>query len=189
MENSNMTAKKERKDRTVLFACLGAVAAGMILAVLTFLVMFSIDLAGGVEDTNGEFDTSLTNVIEEKVLVGENSYSATMLQTGKVGGHTNVDGRLDEYDSDYCTMSARKISGVLTIQATNVDSHELTPEIDSTLQSDNLEIFIIVDGEVVQKAAVNRSSIITLTDIAGKDVVVKIGAESAQMEISVRRDY
>ena len=54
MENSNMTAKKERKDRTVLFACLGAVAAGMILAVLTFLVMFSIDLAGGVEDIERE---------------------------------------------------------------------------------------------------------------------------------------
>ena len=36
---------------------------------------------------------------------------------------------------------------------------------------------------------VNKTEIITLTGIAGKDVVVRIGAESAQMEIRVERTY
>ena len=84
---------------------------------------------------------------------------------------------------------ALSISGILTRQATNVDAEELTLEIDSILQSGNLEIFIIVDGEVAQKAEVNKTKIITLTDIAGKDVVVKIGAERACVQIGVKRTY
>ena len=184
-----MQEKKQRKDHTVLYACLGAVAAGAILAVLAFLLLFGFDLAGGIEDTNGALDTSLVTVTREDVLARENSYSAIMLQSRNVGSDTNVGGRFDEYDSDFCAVSARKISGVLTIQATNVNAEKLTLKIDSTLMAGNMEIFLIVDGEVMRMAEVNKTETITLMDIAGKDVVVKIGAESAQMEVSVKRTY
>ena len=189
MEYSSNPEKKKRKDRAVLYACLGAVAAGIVIGVLFYMFLMTMFHMVDVEDVNGPEDTSLATVTAEEVLAGENSYSATMLRSGGIGSRTNVGGRLDEYDSDYRTVSARKISGVLTIQATNVDSDKLTLEIDTTLLAGNMEIFVIVDGEVVRTAEVNRTETITLTDIAGKDVVVKIGAESAQMEIRVERTY
>ena len=178
---------KKRKNFTVLYICLGTVVAGVLISLVLVTLFFGMMERSAIEDTNGAFDTSLTTVCVEDVQT--NRYSATMLRSGGIGSRTNVGGRLDEYDSDYRTVSARKISGVLTIQASNVDANELTLEIDTTLLTGNMEIFLIVDGEVVRTAEVNRTETITLTDIAGKDVVVKIGAESAQMEISVKRTY
>ena len=178
---------KKRKNFTVLYICLGTVVAGVLISLLLVHLMFGLMKRGAIEDTNGAFDTSLTTVCVEDVQT--NRYSATMLQSRNVGSNTNVGGRLNPYDFDFCTVSARRISGVLTIQATNVDSDKLTLEIDSTLTAGNMEIFIIVDGEVVRTAEVNKAETVTLTDIAGKDVVVKIGAESAEMSISVKRTY
>ena len=187
MDNPNMSEKKQRKDRTVLYACLGAVVAGVLISLVLVHLFFGLVKRGAIEDTNGAFDTSLTTVCVEDVQT--NRYSATMLQSRNIGSGTNVGGRLNQYDFDFCTVSARQISGVLTIQATNVDADELTLEIDTTLQSGNMEVFILVDGELAQQAEVNKNQTITLTDVAGKDVLVKIGAESAQMEISVKRTY
>ena len=178
---------KKRKNYTVLYICLGTVVAGVLISLVLVHLFFGLVKRGAIEDTNGAFDTSLTTVCVEDVQT--NRYSATMLQSRNVGSGTNVGGRLNQYDFDFCTVSARQISGVLTIQATNVDSDKLTLEIDSTLEAGNMEIFIIVDGEVVRTAEVNKAETVTLTDIAGKDVVVKIGAESARMEISVKRSY
>lgn len=178
---------KKRKNFTVLYICLCTVAAGVLISLLLVHLMFGLMERGAIEDTNGVVDTSLTTVCVEDVLT--NSYSAIMLQSRNVGSNTNVGGILKKYDFDSCTVSARSLSGVLTIQATNVDADELTLEIDSTLEAGNMEIFIIVDGEVAQQAEVNKTQTITLTDIAGKDVVVKIGAESAEMEIAVNRTY
>ena len=42
---------------------------------------------------------------------------------------------------------------------------------------------------VVRTVEVGTAASVTLTEIAGKDVVVKIGAESAEMSISVKRTY
>ena len=182
-----MEEKKERKNHVVLYACLGAVALWLVMALLFVKLVFGRMERGAIEDTNGAFDTSLTTVCVEDVQT--NRYGAIMLQSRNVGSNTNVGGRWSEYDFDLCTVSARQISGVLTIQATNVDSDQLTLRIDSTLTEGNMEIFVIVDGEVVRTAEVNKAETVTLTDIAGKDVVVKIGAESARMEISVKRSY
>ena len=178
---------KKRKNFTVLYICLGTVLAGVLISLVLVHLFFGLVKRGSIEDTNGAFDTSLTTVCV--VDVQTNRYSATMLQSRNVGSNTNVGGRLNPYDFDLCTVSARRISGVLTIQATNVDSDKLTLEIDSTLTAGNMEIFIIVDGEVVRTAEVNKAETVTLTDIAGKDVAVKIGAESAEMSISVKRTY
>ena len=178
---------KKRKNFTVLYICLGTVVAGVLISLVLVTLFFGMMERSAIEDTNGAFDTSLTTVCVEDVQT--NRYSATMLQSRNIGSCTNVGGRLNQYDFDFCTVSARQISGVLTIQATNVDADELTLEIDTTLQSGNMEVFILVDGALAQQAEVNKTQTITLTDIAGKDVLVKIGAESAQMEISVKRTY
>ena len=185
-----MKEKKERKDRTVLYACLGAAVAGIVLGVLCYMFFMSMFRMGVVEDVNGPEDTSLATITAEQIL--QNNYNSTtsvMSSASEYGGHTNVRGSLSEYDRDMYIKKCRQISGILTLQATNVDANELTLEIDSTLQSGNMEIFIIVDGELAQMAQVNRTETITLTGIAGKDVVVRIGAESAQMEIRVERTY
>ena len=178
---------KKRKNFTVLYICLGTVVAGVLISLVLVHLMFSLMKRGAIEDTNGAFDTSLTTVCVEDVQT--NRYSAIMLQSRNVGSNTNVGGILKKYDFDSCTVSARSLSGVMTVQATNVDTDELTLEIDTTLQSGNMEIFIIVDGDVLRTAEVDTAETVTLTDIAGKDVVVKIGAESAQVEITVERTY
>ena len=50
-----------------------------------------------------------------------------------------------------------------------------------------MEIVIVVDDQFYASVPVNQESSITLNDIAGKTVLVKIAAESAKMEAYVKR--
>ena len=52
-----------------------------------------------------------------------------------------------------------------------------------------VEIFIIIDGALYEKVPVGQTYTTTLKGIANKNVLVRFGAESAKMSMTVTRDY
>ncbi len=50
-----------------------------------------------------------------------------------------------------------------------------------------MEIVVIVDGQYYDHIPINKSSSIVLSNVADKLVVVRIGAESAKMKVTVKR--
>lgn len=50
-----------------------------------------------------------------------------------------------------------------------------------------MEIIIMVDNEYYDSVAVNQTHTIVLNDVADKQVVLKIAAESAKLHIAVTR--
>ena len=92
-------------------------------------------------------------------------------------------------DVDYDTIDfqCEKISGIKTIHATKVHEDPLILDLDSTVISGNLELFLIVDGELYREIPGGQREQITLDHVCGKEVLVKIGAESANVNITVSR--
>lgn len=182
-----MKTDRKRRHQPLLYICLAAAAAGVILTVLLFLLARAVFSPG--EDLNGPKDSSVTTIAMEAVLKTENSYSAVALLSAGSGERTNVQGTLRTCDADQRTMKCHRLSGIMTIHATHLETNNLTLVIDTTLTWGNLQVFVLVDGEVAAEAEVNKTGPIFLTDVAGKDVVVRVAAEGAQVAVSVKRYY
>lgn len=188
--NDKRNNRSPSRNRMVL----GIVSLILIEVICIFLMCFLIIKLDNskIDDINGA-DTSLAVLTENEIIAATiDDYGATSVGDGGYGNQTNVSGSHRSHksiDYDKCVFHCSEISGIKNMQMTNVRTDELTLVIESTLESGNLEIFIIVDGTIYEKVPVGQSYTTTLKDIANKNVLVRFGAESAKMSITVTRDY
>ena len=142
-----------------------------------------------IEDNNGDQISSLGVITVDEVLSTETSYYSSMNSYTYSGYSTNVDDSLEDYDKEHCTFKSRSMSGIKTLQATKISQDELTLDITQDLQTGNAEIFIIVDGVLYERLSCDQNQSITLTDISNKTVIVRLGAESANISVSISRSF
>ena len=85
-------------------------------------------------------------------------------------------------------VTCKKITGILRVSATKVSDCTLTINISSKLLSGNAKIVVICDDEIINYIEFDQE--ITLTyDVKGEHIYsVKILAEEAKLEISVKRE-
>ena len=163
-------------------------------AVIIFISLISIAVSGlfsfeDFVDTNGAADTSVATMTVSDVLDTKNAYKAFYSVFTYDGNHSYVPNDFEDFDRDVCRYHAKKIQGILLLQATRIKQNTLTLHIDSSLTEGNLEIFVIVDGEVYERLPANTAHSITVGDVAGKLVVVKLATEAAACSVSVSREF
>ena len=174
--------------KRIVWGCIGF---GFIELMAVFLLCFiTIQLdSSKIDDINGT-DTSLAVLTEEKIVTSEDErYGATHVGDGTYGEQTNTAKAYRAIDYDKCVFHCAEISGIKDMQMTNISTDELILTIESTLESGNLEIFIIIDGALYEKVPIGQTYTTTLKGIANKNVLVRFGAESAKMSITVTREY
>lgn len=164
----------------------------MGIAVFAYIAVFILLSAWltpsmDMEDTNGPENTSLSTLQMEDILTVDNHYSASWSSYSKSGSATGVTGKLEDCDYQECHFSCRKLNGVMTLQATKTMSDCMILECSSTLEEGNMEILVLVDGEVYSSIPVGQDYSIELSGISGKLIFVKVAAENAKMSISVCR--
>lgn len=160
----------------------------VILAFISFFVLLK-QMPDLFVDSNGAEDTSLTTITLEELLSPNQTGSHWSVSTGESGDQTNVTGILRANDYDRTHISCRRTDGVSVLQATNIDSDALTLNIDSTVTRGNLEIIIMIEDEYYCYVPVNSVQCISLNNVSGKTVLVKMGAEGAEIDITVTREY
>jgi len=167
----------------IICLCLCAVVMGCALVIYLFLFP-----GIKIEDTNGKENINLNTITLEEIINIEDEYRAmNSAGTKTSGSRTKVVGSLKEVDYDYCSFTSSDVSGIATIQATRTNCKKIVLEIESQLNSGNLEIVIIIDDEYYKHVAVNQAQTVELDDISEKTVVVRIGAESANTHVVVKR--
>lgn len=139
------------------------------------------------EDLNGPGDPSLATITREELLSTSVNYIATMGGSGGEGARSGVEGDLRPYDHERFHLKYRELSGTMTLQATYVTEPVLTLDFDTILTAGNLEIVILIDGEYDRHVDVQGQQTVQIENAAGKTVVVRIAAESAQLELTVSR--
>ena len=172
----------------VILGSIGLSILGLAVSIGLALLMGVLQSSADIADLNGE-NTALAIITEDEIATVQSDWSSSWSSIGLYGEHTNVSKENDEYDYDKCSYSTKKINGIKTIQITNLETDTLILNVASVLESGNLEIFIIIDGKIYEKVPVGQSYTITLNNIANKDVIVRLGAESAKMSIVVTREY
>ena len=159
------------------------------LIILSGVLILGINTVTEVEDPNGDAITSVANIQLDDILRIKKSYTSFISSASYEGTHTKVSRDLEEYDRDVCRYQSKKLSGILTLQATQIEQNRLTLHIDSSLTKGNLEVFVVVDGELYERLPANVPQSITVENASGKLVVVKLAAEAAACSVSVDREF
>ena len=179
----------DKKSAKYVFGVIG-ISMGAIAVVILVVLFLVLNAPDPIEDQNGA-DTSLAVLTLDDVLAEHGVWEARFCSDGVYGNQTNVDKKIKakKYDYDKCTFKCGSVSGVKTMQITNIDSDILTLKIDSVLESGNMEIFILVDGSLYEKVPVGQLYETTLEGVAKKNVEVRFAAEAAKLSMTVIRDY
>ena len=160
-----------------------ALIVTLIAVAAIVLVSPSID----IEDMNGG-DTHLAVITMDDIIPTNNHYSAAQSYRGEDGAKTDVPRKFRDQDYENVQFGAKKVSGIMTLQATQSDCERLVLSIASTLKAGNMEIVIIIDDEYYGNVPIGSEQTIILDDVKGKLVLVKIAVESAEMSISISRE-
>ena len=161
-----------------------------IIVALLIAVIISLASESNFVDTNGPENFALTEITRDDILSKNNNYRSSMVSEQHSGRHTNIIGtKLRDVDYDHISRSFGKIHGVVILQATKISGNTLTLNINSSVESGNAEIVIIVDGEYYCSVDVNQNQSITLQNIANKEILIKLAGEGAKMKIDVTRVY
>lgn len=178
--------KKSKKGLWITLGIVGTIFFMIIVVAGAILYGESNNPYSKLEDTNGPENTSLAYITKEAMLTDEEHGSSWFVSEGQYGEQTNAKKyRNDDYDRIH--FSAKKSSGISTKQATKIEEGTLTLKITSELTKGNAEIIIVIDGEYHSSVPLNETYTITLDDIAGKTVLVRMGCEAAEIDVTVER--
>lgn len=191
MECCSQTPEANRGLPAGIIISTVVIVLALICAVLSIIftsVFFGEDSPDYV-DTNGEDNTSLVHITVDEIISTTGDYVATNAAFYNDGGHTLVPASLDSTDYDNVVFRCKQINGILTLQTTKVHENTVTLNIDSEIRSGNMEIFILVDGTYFSHIEAGSHQTIELNDVAEKTIVVRMAAESAEVSLTVTRDY
>jgi hypothetical protein len=175
-------------NKKLIALCI-SIPVAIIVAIL-IAVIISLASESNFVDTNGPENFALTEITRDDILSKNNNYRSSMVSEQHSGRHTNIIGtKLRDVDYDHISRSFGKIHGVVILQATKISGNTLTLNINSSVESGNAEIVIIVDGEYYCSVDVNQNQSITLQNIANKEIIIKLAGEGAKMKIDVTRVY
>ena len=165
------------------------VYASLILIVIAVICLIGMYLFPSVEieDMNGPNRSNVVTITKDRIISTDNNYSALGAIFTSSGSATSVTGELEKYDYDVCYYSYKNISGIKTLHATKSAQNNLTLAISSTLESGNMELFLIIDGQYYDSIQANESKTVILNNISCKTVVIKMAAESARVKVSISR--
>ena len=162
----------------------------VVIVAILIAVIISLTSESDFIDTNGPENFALTEITQDDILSKDNNCRSSVREASHSGRHTNIIGtRLRDCDYDYISKSFGKIHGVMILQATKISENTLTLNINSSVESGNAEIVIVVDGEYYCSVDVNQHQSITLQNVSNKEVIVKLAGEEAKMKIDVTRVY
>ena len=166
------------KKRLIFMVCLL-----LVLSLTTCSLLAGMD---HIPDQNGEEDTSLSKLTREE-LASSRNFTALNHYTYRDGTRSNASPQYK--DEDYTTVNYKfgKLSGVTTVHATKTSRQILILRITTGLESGNMEVAVVIDGQYYCSVPLNQTTTITLEDISGKLVLVRVAGESAKGTVSVTR--
>ena len=189
--NANMNRNAmPRNSNKLIITIVVLVAVGFLLftAAIIGIVIYAV-ANGQIADENGADNTALAVLGEEEIVNKLDKYATSMSGEKRSGGRSMITGgSLREYDYDSFLGTYGSISGVKTLLATKTDADTLLVTFESTLESGNMELFIIIDGVIDRRVAANEKTTVSLEGVAGKTVLVKLAGESAECQVTVTRE-
>jgi hypothetical protein len=170
-----------------------------LCVVLFFCTVLCLAACEKIDDTNGEADTSLSQITDE-TLYGHNlGWSATGLKTqsrrnvARTGDYYANEGFREADDYDYYQVSCKSASGITNLIATKLnDGEKAVFEVESQIVSGNLKVVLLKRGEktdeLVYEFETAQTDTFELTSDGFGIYYLRAGVESFGGEIIVTRE-
>lgn len=182
-----------KKHSIALSITAGVLATVLILGLIIGLIFAKIEKSyreNVIKDINGESDYSLAVITKEQIDINKyGDYSSFNVGYSNDGKSSDIDDR--QYrEADYTRTSyrAKSFNGIRITNATKTESNVIEYEITSTVESGNFAIMIYIDDEYHSEVNINTTERITLENVSGKTVLIKIIGEDANMRVEVVRE-
>ncbi len=147
------------------------IIASVLAAALLLLPLCSCSSVQHIEDTNGAEDISLCTLTEEELVSPHPQY---IMQGSKLNQKSGA-----------ISFATRKMSGVMILDKFTVkagETYEFTGA--TTVNSGNVRIYIVCDGEIVLDIPTGYTTNFTLSGVEGK-CELRAAAESAKFSIDI----
>ena len=151
------------------------------------LILAGINEKRHIVDTNGPDNYELQTLEKAELILGKNSYFGDKLSFGQEGDASGADYALYDYDNIHFKME--RITGTAVLQTSRGLTDTLVLNFDTKVHSGNCEIVILLDSKIYQRVDVNTQQTIEIENAKDKEFSVVIGAESANVEIYIDREF
>ena len=182
--SESVVPRKSQKKLTIYLL----IALFIITSIVALFFVLKTNDNLSIADINGDNSNQLAIITDEQLLSDSDNYQVFLYSGAKSGDRSDVHGQLEEQDYSNISHTFGKLSGVMTVQATTTESDQIVLDIASEIEFGNLEFAIIVDGNIYRRVNANASEKIIIANAAKKEVIVKVGAESAKGKIHITRD-
>lgn len=178
--------KTSRKILTV------SIVGFLVVAVIIGITLAVIYLTGNYYKAPSRLDLDsfkIEGVTDEQICDIYFDSRGTFNTVRTNGDSTGVKGNktVKEYDRDETFYSGKKMVGIITPSATLARDCTLVITVDSKLNSGNMRIVVVMDGEIVEYVEPNVQKTLSYTVSGEHTFYVKVLCENADMEISVTR--
>ena len=143
-----------------------------------------------IQDINGESDYSLAVITQEQIDSTKYDKYVSFNSGGSADGQKSdiKDNRLREVDRSRSSVRAKSFNGIRILSATKTEADTIAFEITSTVESGNFEIMIYIDDVYYSDVNINTTEKLTIENISGKTILIKIIGENANMRVEATRD-
>ena len=183
----NNSPEKIAKTKKIKVIFLIVVLSFTGIVIVGSLVLVGINEKRHIEDTNGLDNYELQTIDDSEILLGADSYFGDKLSYGKTGEDSGADYALYDYDNIHFKME--RITGTAVLQTSRGLTETLVLDFDAKVHSGNCEIVILLDSKIYQRVDVNTQQTIIIENAKDKEFSVVIGAESANVDIYITREF
>lgn len=138
---------------------------------LALVLCLGLVACGQIEDTNGEQETGLATITKQELLGG--------MGLSTIGSFRSEANGTIEY-------SVKKFSGVEVFETVRVkEGQSVTFDVESTLESGNLYIYVRKDGKIVGDLSIGKGASLTLESPQPGEYELCLAGESASFKLTV----
>ena len=184
--DNNSPEKIAKKNKVkVVFVIVVLSFAGLIIA--GSLILAAVNDKRHIEDTNGPDNYDL-QTIDDSTLLNKNTSSFGRRPVYATSGEKSG-AKASMYDYDNIKFTMECMTGTKVIQTSYGKTDTLILNFDTKVHSGNCEIVILLDSKIYQRVDVNTQQTIEIENAKDKEFSVVIGAESANFEIYIDREF
>ena len=161
---------------------------GAAIAAIGIIIVLLVGLLNPGGYNNSGVDASdfkISELTSEQIVNTEGECKAFMTSFKRSGSRSGF----DDEDGDKTVYSAKKVTGIKNVSTTLAKDCTLVLNIDTTLESGNAEVVVIMDDKIVERFNAGEQKTFEYSVSGEHKFYVRILCEEAKISITTTREF
>lgn len=166
---------------------------GAAIAAIGIIIVLLVGLLNPGGYNNSGVDASdfkISELTSEQIVNTEGECKAFMTSFKRSGSRSGISSQyFDDEDGDKTVYSAKKVTGIKNVSATLAKDCTLVLNIDTTLESGNAEVVVIMDDKIVERFNAGEQKTFEYSVSGEHKFYIRILCEEAKISITTTREF